>query len=143
MNTKIIGQKIITYNLCRGEPFKLKIAGSSMLPFISHGEIVIVDPQDTDFQFGKLVLIYWEEGSFVVHRMMHNGKTKGDNLCKFDPEGVRVLCCVISGKSQFKRKLIASLSWLEGKYNAKHKIENPDNLLTKLRKMVFRVISIL
>ena len=143
MNTKIIGQKIITYNLCRGELFKLKIAGSSMLPFISHGEIVIVDPRDTDFQFGKLVLIYWQEGNYVVHRMMHNGKTKGDNLCKFDPNGVRVLCCVISGQSQFKRKLIAFLSWVEGKYNAKLKKENPDNLMTKLRKILFRVISIL
>ena len=34
MNTKIIGQKIITYNLSKSKLFKLKILGSSMLPFI-------------------------------------------------------------------------------------------------------------
>ncbi|MCI8790980.1 MAG: hypothetical protein HFH92_18175 [Lachnospiraceae bacterium] len=143
MNTKIIGQKIITYNLSKSKLFKLKILGSSMLPFISHGETVIVDPRDTDFQFGKLVLIYWQEGSYVVHRMMLNGKTKGDNLCKFDPDGVQVLCCVLSGQSQIKPKLIAFLSLLEGKYNANLIKENPNNLISKLRKILFHVINML
>mgnify|MGYP002546059573 CR=1 FL=1 len=143
MNTKIIGQKIIHYNLCKGMLFELKIEGSSMLPFISNGEVVVVDPRDTDFKFGKLVLIYWEEGRYVVHRMMRNGKTKGDNLRSFDPDGVQILCCAISKQPKYKRKLIACFSWLEGKHNVGLKKECPDNVLTKLRKKLFQLISTL
>lgn len=79
--------------LTKGVPFKLKIAGTSMEPYLNTGDFVWIQCGNQNFEDGGLVLIDWGD-TFVVHRLIdkQNMLTKGDNLDTSDPPGLKIVC---------------------------------------------------
>ena len=81
--------------LKKGMPFNIRIAGTSMEPYLKTGDCVRIQCGNQDFKERGLVLIDWG-GAFVVHRLVdkENMLTKGDNLDTTDPPELEIVCTV-------------------------------------------------
>lgn len=98
----ILSSHYIRRLLAIGKPFVLRINGDSMEPYLFRGDHVMVEPASNSYKEQDLVLIDWGD-QFVVHRLVDSQKmrTKGDNLCDFDPPGLPIVACCkrCSGKN--------------------------------------------
>lgn len=92
----IVNYHIINRLLKLGKPFNLKIQGTSMHPYLRHGDSVIILCNEKNVRKGDLVLIDWYT-KFIVHRLIDEEDmiTKGDNLQYRDPSGLKIICRAI------------------------------------------------
>jgi hypothetical protein len=61
---------IVCAALQRGQRVRLTATGSSMLPFIRHGEVVEIAPLEDGPAFGDIVLARTPGGRYVIHRVV-------------------------------------------------------------------------
>lgn len=66
--------EIITDDLKNGKSVKFNVSGKSMVPFLNHGDQVVVkQPSDLDVKKGDILLFKYQ-GKFILHRLV---KIKG------------------------------------------------------------------
>ena len=61
---------IVCGALQRGQHVRLTVTGSSMRPFIRHGEVVELAPAEGAVAFGDIVLARVPGGPYVIHRVI-------------------------------------------------------------------------
>lgn len=66
--------EIITDDLKKGKSVKFNVSGKSMMPFLNHGDQVVVkQPSGLDVKKGDIILVKYQ-GKFILHRLV---KIKG------------------------------------------------------------------
>ncbi len=82
------------------KPIIAVVRGISMKPLMHTGDLVIINPLDTEPRIGQVVVYVNDIGEYVIHRVVakircSNGETlyvtKGDNDPLIDPEDIAVL----------------------------------------------------
>jgi len=76
--------------LAAGRPVRFRVSGSSMLPNLRDGDIILVGPPGRPFERGDVAaFITRPEGPLLVHRLLSvdDGvfRFKGDKAARFDP----------------------------------------------------------
>ena len=59
-----------------GKSVIMNVAGNSMLPFLKHGEKIVIRPiKSTDYKFGRILLVRSNTG-YILHRIVKVSKDK-------------------------------------------------------------------
>jgi signal peptidase I len=118
-------------SLAEGREIRLRVDGTSMVPLLKPGDVVIVQRIEPErMKRGDLVVIH-REHDLVTHRLVWQGTgqwlTKGDNCRNLDPAVVdkailgKVIAIERSGTTidlqgqrwQIKNRWLARLGWIE------------------------------
>lgn len=76
--------------LAAGRPVRFRVSGSSMLPNLRDGDIILVGPPGRPYERGDVAaFITRPEGPLLVHRLLSVAggvfRFKGDKAARFDP----------------------------------------------------------
>jgi hypothetical protein len=68
---------VIRAALERGQRVRMTVNGSSMLPFIHDGDVVVLEPIHSLLRRGDVALLQYSEEHYIMHRVV---RTEGDAL---------------------------------------------------------------
>jgi signal peptidase I len=89
--TSLVFDDITKELLGRGKNLQFKAHGTSMFPFVTNGDCVVIKPENYgDVKVGDIILYRNHWGNYIVHRVIKkNGQaaliTRGDNMPGYDP----------------------------------------------------------
>ncbi len=80
-------QKILMFRSRIKKPFRLSVAGNSMLPILHAGDSILVCRKDI-YEEGDILVFFYKQNELLVHRLLKikNGRyfCKGDNAFRLE-----------------------------------------------------------